>query len=143
MTDHQTEADFSELTEMIQARLDIIEERIEELNELRKIRTRLTTMLHAANPESKPKSKPKGSQPSEDLVLKVMEWLQTRRLELSENGGFRVADLIERDDFNLTGPSSLAKAMEVLHEQGVVTLDHWLKGPSTAGNPRGKFWKVV
>jgi hypothetical protein len=143
-----SQPDFSELTRMIQAQMDEIEKRIEELDELRKIRTRLQTMLRAADPTlapSKPKATKSKAPASEEKMESLTRWLQERAATLNENGGFSIATLEEyADELAQFGQMvTVAKMLPVLHERGVLHLDRYVQGRPTAGRPVGKFYKVV
>lgn len=114
-----------------------IEGMVKELSELRAHRTKLVSIARSIDPELVPKkvypAKSKSLVPvREEMVEAVFTWLQ-QNLNGDE---FYASGLMAREDFDLTSQSQLSKAINVLHDRGLITL-------TRQGTGGSKHYKVV
>ena len=116
-----------------------IEEAEEELRDLREGRRQIAEILRKIDPDSAPKKNGKkkyGLGVGEERLATITLWLRERREELNAGEGFYASGLAEDETFPMrTGPES-AKALRILHDHGIVRLDH-------VGTGGRKFYKVV
>jgi hypothetical protein len=121
------------------------------LAELRAIRTELSRTLRtitgepALNLNGKArkngggKRKAKGSQPSDEMLERVIDWLREREDDYPL--GFTGTDLAATQGFPASSQTHVAKVLRALNEQGRVVLDH-IGGPGTRGGA-GKFYRLT
>lgn len=122
--------------------------------DLRKARTQLRNVLRGIDPSLVPtyhsngkKKKPDTQYNNEETLGALTTWMQEHRDEINAEGGVHASGILDangknrRPDFNgaeigIRNQSKLSAAMRMLHEQGVLRLDH-------TGNGGAKFYKVV
>lgn len=163
-TDHlaRLAEEVREITQPLVDHMNEVDEEIktkqEELQALRDARSQLRAIVKGIDPalvpplykkNGKPKTKPTkkaGSEVAADTLAALTEWVQERREELNGNGGFRAVDIHPREDFTLDGlahVSRVNKTLALLHDQGVLRLDRWIRGKDLPHRPTGKFYKVI
>jgi hypothetical protein len=130
-----------------------IKEREVEIVSMRKARTQLRGMLRSINPELVPtvskngkrKQFAKDKNVAEHKVVRFSEWLQAHAEEINASGGIHASGIINsngtvlHDDWDpeiMNNQSALSKAFQMLHDRGIVRLDH-------RGNGGAKYYKVV
>jgi hypothetical protein len=127
-----------------------IKKREREIVSMRKARTQMRTMIRAINPElipvnGKPKKKGVEGAPSGERLDAFTDWLRENADEIDARGGVHASGL-RNDKGGTEWPtypqdlighqSGISKALQVLHDRGIVRLDH-------VGNGGAKFFKVV
>jgi hypothetical protein len=139
-----------------------------ELGELREARRVVTHTLRSINPDLAPplivkkngKVKAKAAKRDRSQSLsnqagvgqekldRLTRFLQDHREEINANGGMSARTLVAAHPelHGLIGHrSSIAKAMKVLHEQGLLVLDRWIQGRARDDGSHfpGKYYKVA
>ena len=111
--------------------------------EIRRL-VRVTDIQFAARPQNgQPKKKKKGTGGiSEEKLQTLTDWLQKRSKVLNEGKGFYGLQLLREypppeSDLPFNNQSTLAKALRILHERGVIRLD------GVGGSGGSKFYKTV
>lgn len=151
------EDELAEIVEPLVKRVATITQEIETaesmLRLLRQKRHRLLGVIRSIDPDKAPSlyasrkqklRKGRATNIGMSTLQAFTEWLQERREELNSNGGFRTVDVFGRADFDLlSAEGSVAAAMRRLHEEGIIQLDHVVKGRNTPDRQTGKFYKVV
>lgn len=132
-----------------------IETRTAELDELRRARTQLARVIRNINPSliepptfringKKKKSGPGGGIAPE-RVERFANWLRQNRDAINAQGGVHASGIIDGNGivrfpgYEVEGVNSqtvISKCFQILHDQGVVRLDHM-------GNGGAKFYKVI
>lgn len=117
-----------------------------ELRSLRGARKEAARALGILDPDSKPAPKPrakakvtnraKGLHVAPATQAAIRTWIQGHRDELNTNGGFSGTMVFERDDFTLTGRSTLDKVLTTMHEDGLLRIDR-------RGQGGARYFKVV
>ena len=132
------ERDLRAITEPLMQQLKDIDGEIEgmtkELSELRAHRTKLVTIARQIDPELAPVKKVQskaGPTVSDKMVGEVLDWLKEHRAEID----FHASGLMA-NGYDVTSASQLSKALGVLHDRGLIRLDHMGKGGA-------KFYRVV
>lgn len=142
------QAELAEITQPLVSHYNELDATIKtmehEIIDLRKARTQLRTTIRSIDPDLIPVAQSNGKKKLDVRALNVARerlddltaWLHERKEELNANGGFHVSGL-ERNYDNLPSHSAtLSAAIRVLHEEGILRLDH-------SGNGGAKFYKVV
>lgn len=125
-----------------------IQRREEELKAIRATRSQLRTIVRGISPDLVPHGNRKNGKktkktsgslgPSADRIKAFGEWLQEHRETLNEDG-FWASGLVKHPDIEASGiehQSGISKALNALHEQGLVTLDR-------IGRGKSKVYKVA
>lgn len=109
------------------------------LDELQDARKTAARMLRLADPTFEPQAKPgrkpnengSGRRPSgggklvsEKRLADVQTYLEKHRDELTNGNGFTASMLVTRRDWTYGSQSYLSQALRVLHDRGVIRLDH-------------------
>ena len=133
----------------VEKEIDQLQKRISNLRrtreEIRKL-VRVTDSSFAVRPHTKngsPKKKRQGHAGIADEKIQALaDWLQERATTLNKDKGFYGMALLrdyppEESNLPFTNQSTLAKALRVLHDRGVIRLD------GVGGSGGSKFYKVV
>lgn len=136
LTSDELRESFASFASNLRSSLSGLDEEIaeleEQLAEKRALRKRAVNAIRLDDPsfelDAKPGPKPKHSQngkPISDEKLKQLrEWLEARRDEIA-NGGITASEVARRDDFgSIMSTATVSAGMRVLHDRGVLRLDH-------------------
>lgn len=136
--------ELAEITQPLVNHLHEVEVEIEQakrqLAELTIARRRLTAIVRGINPELAPtKSNGKAKAGISQTRLDALAvWVQERRDELNGNSGFSAGELFDNGQIAhiIKARSGVNIALRVLHDQGVIRLDHVAKN-------NARYFKVV
>jgi len=119
-----------------------------ELDELRKTLSEAQKILYVVDPSSKPKPKPRSRSGgatnvsngkrvgvSEEKIEALVEWL---RQTVASDETFSGPEIMASESFNLMSEPTVRGALEILHERGVIVLDH-VGGEGGKGNRRKNY----
>jgi len=130
-----------ELEEKLATRIEELEA---ELSETRLQRSKLKGVLRALDPiyaaqeqasKERKASDNKRLHVSDELVGRIEKWMRQNVDEVNGNGGVTATDL-SREQAIGAAQSSCSKTLQVLHDRGVVRLDH-------RGRGGAKYYKLV
>lgn len=131
-------SDLDDLLAPLRSRLSVIDaliaSRETELKDLRDARRQVARMMDIADPAPAAKKKAAKTSPSGGLAVKaetlneVEDWLRQRASRLNSNGGFSGPTLQRDFGFDLIAKATLRNALNQLHDQGRLLLDHRGKG---------------
>jgi DNA-binding transcriptional ArsR family regulator len=124
----------------------LIEEREEELKEIRVTRAEVRRALAMIDPSTvvarggtkkgKAVTRSATHGVAADTLDAIRVWLREHVEEVNGNGGFMARALIAKYGYTLTSRATLDNALRALREEGFVRLDH-------GGTGGAKFYKVV
>jgi hypothetical protein len=137
-----------------------IEKKQAEITELREERRQVRSILISLDPSfveeqrangKLPGTKPKRAQRHARGKLpigkerrdRIVAWLQEHAEELNEGDGFYVTGLIKRPDWQFAGQSPTNKIMNMLREEGIITLSRIGENDGSRGARQRKFYKVI